>query len=47
METDRLEEIEFNGEVLKLEVAPIQVSPGGPVRIEAIGDYREEIVLKK
>ena len=43
LDKDRLEEIEFNGEIMKLEVAPIEVTPGGPVRIEAIGDYKTAI----
>lgn len=47
LETDRLEEIEYNGNMLKLNVAPIEITPAGPVRIEAIGDFREEIVLRK
>jgi len=47
LDTDRLEEIEFNGEILKLGVAPIEVTLGGSVRIEAIGNFREEIVLRK
>jgi len=45
LERERLEEIEFNGETLKLEIAPIEVSPGGPVRIEAIGNYKKAIII--
>ncbi len=40
LERDRMEEIEFQGETMKLELAPIEVTPGGNVRIEKIGDYR-------
>ncbi len=39
----RLEEIEFNGELMKLKVAPIDVTPGGPVRLERIGDYKKKL----
>lgn len=35
---ERLEEIEYEGKVIKLPVAPIEVTPGGPVRIEEIDD---------
>ncbi|MBT4398867.1 MAG: hypothetical protein HOD37_05235 [Bacteroidetes bacterium] len=47
LETERLEEIEFNGEILKLNVAPIEVTPGGNVRNELIGDYRNKLVIKE
>ena len=43
LDKDRLEEIEFKGELLKLDVAPIEVTPAGNVRIENIGDYRQII----
>ncbi|MCD6345805.1 MAG: hypothetical protein J7L96_00150 [Bacteroidales bacterium] len=47
LEKDRLKEIEFNGQTMKLKVAPIDVTPGGPVRIEAIGDYRQDLGDRK
>ena len=40
LDKDRLEEIEFRGEIIKLNPAPIEVTPSGPVRIEEIGDYK-------
>ncbi len=39
LEKSRLESIEFNGETLQLKPAPIEVTPGGPVRMDEIGDY--------
>ncbi len=39
----RLEEIEFNGELMELGIAPIEITPGGPVRIEKIGDYKKKL----
>jgi hypothetical protein len=38
LKKERLESIEFQGTVLSLPVAPIDHTPAGPVRIEAIGD---------
>ena len=43
LDKNRLEEIEFNGELMKLEIAPIELTPGGPVRIEKIGDYKKPL----
>lgn len=40
LEKERLEEIEFRGETIKLEVAPIEVTKAGAVRNEAIGEYK-------
>ena len=39
LEKERLEEIEFRGETIKLEIAPIEVTPGGNVRIEPISQF--------
>jgi len=39
LEKTRLESIEFNGEILKLNPAPIDITPAGSVRLEEIGDY--------
>jgi hypothetical protein len=44
LEKNRLESINFNGEILLLDIAPIELTPGGPVRIEPIGDYRQKLV---
>ncbi len=41
LEIDRLPSISFKGEILELPVAPIDVTPGGPVRIETIGDFKK------
>ena len=43
LDKNRLEEIEFNGELMKLEIAPIELTPGGRVRIEKIGDYKKPL----
>ena len=40
---DRLEQIEFQGETLKLPVAQIDDGPAGNVRLEPIGDYTKPI----
>ncbi|MFH0760269.1 MAG: hypothetical protein V2A67_02045 [Bacteroidota bacterium] len=37
LQKSRLEQIEYNGTTIKLPVAPIEVTPAGAVRIEAIG----------
>ena len=47
LEKDRPEEIEFNGEVLHFDVALIEPTKGGNVRIEPIGDYKQEIEIRK
>ncbi len=46
LEKDRLEEIEFNGQTIHLEPAPIEVTPAGPVRIESIGDYKVKLTRR-
>lgn len=39
----RLEEIEFNGEMMNLDIAPIEVTPGGSVKMDKIGDYKKKL----
>jgi len=43
LERERLERIEFNGKILELPIAPIEVTPAGPVQIGVIGDYKKAI----
>jgi len=43
LEKYRLEEIEFSGELITLEPAPIEITPGGPVRNEPIGDFKKKL----
>ena len=45
LEKSRLESIKFLGETLKLDPAPIELTPGGPVRLDEIGDYTKAIQL--
>jgi hypothetical protein len=40
----RFARTEFNGRTVELPVAPLDVSPAGPVRLEPIGNYREPLV---
>jgi hypothetical protein len=40
---DRFPLATFQGEQIELPPAPIEVSPAGPVRLEAIGDYRKSV----
>lgn len=43
LEKERLETVMFEGKELKLDVAPLEVSPAGVVRLGAIGDYKAQI----
>jgi hypothetical protein len=43
LDKDRCPELSFQGNVVKLPIAPLEVSPAGPVRLEAIGDYRQPL----
>ncbi|MFC2128939.1 hypothetical protein ACFLRR_03585, partial [Bacteroidota bacterium] len=42
----RLESIEFLGEIINLSPAPIEVTRGGPVRLDEIGDYTKPIIIE-
>jgi hypothetical protein len=42
-EKKRLEEIEYNGTLITLPPAPIELTPAGNVRLEDIGDYTLKI----
>jgi hypothetical protein len=44
LEKDRLGEVEFMGETLKLPVAPIDTESAGSVRLEAIRDFRKPLL---
>ncbi len=41
LQKDRLKTIMFEGKELKLDIAPIDVTKAGKVRLEAIGDYKK------
>ncbi len=43
----RLEQIEFQGEILELDVAPIEITPAGNVNLDEIGDYTKPINIRK
>ncbi len=43
LEIDRLESTEFMGETMELEIAPLDLSPAGPVNTDPIGDYTEPL----
>lgn len=36
----------FNGQTIELPVAPLEISPAGPVRLEPVGNYKEPITVK-
>lgn len=40
---ERLPEATFQGQTLTLPVAPLDLSPAGPVNLEPIGDYRQPV----
>lgn len=43
LEKERLERIEFQGEILELPVAPLGTGPAGNVCLEPIGDYTQPL----
>ncbi len=43
LDRDRLERIEFMGKIMELPIAPIDISPAGPVRLEPAGDYTKPL----
>ncbi len=43
----RLERATFLGQTIELPVAPIELTPAGPVRLEAIGDYTKPLPRPK
>ena len=45
LERQRLEEIEFNGTMMTLPIAPIELTPAGNVRLDEIGDYTQTLVI--
>jgi len=47
LEIKRMPSIEFEGQVLHLEEAPIEPTPAGNVRLEAIVDYKKPLQYKK
>jgi len=44
LKKDRFESAGFQGKKIELPVAPLEVTPAGPVRLEAIGDYRKPLI---
>ena len=47
LDIKRLPSIEFEGNVIHLEEAPIEPTPAGSVRLEAIGDYKKPLLYQK
>ncbi len=43
LQTERLEEIEFRGRLLRLPAAPLDDGPGGKVCLAPVGDYRKPL----
>lgn len=43
---ERSAQAEFGGQTIDLPVAPIEIGPAGPVRLEPIGDYREPLAIR-
>ena len=35
----------FNGQTIELPVAPLEIGPAGPVRLEPIGNYRKPLTF--
>jgi hypothetical protein len=44
VEKERLAEMEFMGDRLKLPVAPIDTGPAGGVRLEVVGDFKKPLL---
>ena len=44
LDKKRFERAVFEGKTMDLPVAPLEVTPAGPVRLEPIGDYKKPIV---
>lgn len=45
LETKRLPQIDFLGDTIQLEIAPIEPTAAGPVRMEAIGNYKKPLMI--
>jgi len=43
---ERFAQVVFDGQTIDLPVAPLEISPAGPVRLEPIGNYREPLTAK-
>jgi len=44
---NRLSEIEFNNETIRLKVAPLEVTPAGTIRLDSIKDYMQPIIVSE
>jgi len=45
LEKERLDRVVFNGRTIELPVAPLDVTPAGPVRLEPVGDYKKPLAV--
>jgi len=43
---ERFESTVFNGKTIDLPIAPLEVTPAGPARLEPIGDYKEPLSVR-
>jgi hypothetical protein len=43
---ERFAKAVFNGQTIELPIAPLEITPAGPVRLEPIGNYKEPISIK-
>jgi len=46
LKKERFARAVFNGQTIELPVAPLEIGPAGPVRLEPIGNYREPLTVK-
>jgi hypothetical protein len=43
---ERFAQAFFEGQTIDLPVAPLEITPAGPVRLEPIGNYKEPLTVK-
>ena len=43
---ERFERTVFNGKTIDLPIAPLEITPAGPIRLEPIGNYKEPLSIQ-
>ncbi len=47
LEKNRLAEIKFNNEIIRLKVSPLEVTPAGNIKLDSIKDYMQPIIISE
>jgi hypothetical protein len=47
LKKERFTRAMFNGQTFDLPIAPLEIGPAGPVRLEPIGNYKEPVNTKQ